>query len=243
MALKVLILGDSHTRAISKASEINGPCINGVDFEIIWVNFRNTPDARGDMPFDQALDRVSGLNQPDLVVISILGTFHNRFSLVQHELPFDFIMPGEDYMPVEGTVLVPYNTVYDEMKSFLQRNRSIVKIRDRAPCRVSHISTPPPKQDNEFIRERVKKYRDKIVDETGISAPGLRLKAWKLEARALGEFCSERGVIFVPAPGTCCDTEGFLKEEYYAQDATHANELYGRLVMQQLSELARNRDP
>jgi hypothetical protein len=44
------------------------------------------------------------------------------------------------------------------------------------------------------------------------------------------------GVDFVPPPAEAVDAAGFLKPQYWTRDPTHANHLYGRLLMKQIKE-------
>ena len=45
------------------------------------------------------------------------------------------------------------------------------------------------------------------------------------------ELCRKAGVIFVPTPEESINEHGFLKKEFYAEDATHANQFYGALLL------------
>ena len=46
----------------------------------------------------------------------------------------------------------------------------------------------------------------------------------------LAEKARTRGLMFIPVPKEVQDADGFLKREFWASDATHANEAYGDVI-------------
>jgi hypothetical protein len=42
---------------------------------------------------------------------------------------------------------------------------------------------------------------------------------------------------FVPPPQAAFDDQGFLREDLYQNDATHANSRYGTLIVEQISRI------
>ena len=53
----------------------------------------------------------------------------------------------------------------------------------------------------------------------------------------IAAICKEMGVELIKPPTDTVKKSGFLKEEYYANDATHANAKYGLLVLNQLTDM------
>ena len=84
--------------------------------------------------------------------------------------------------------------------------------------------------ETDFIKRGIKKY--------GVSPALLRLKLWKIQMSATRVLCSELDIEFMEFPSFACDLKGFVKPEYYADDATHVNELYGEHVLKELYDLA-----
>jgi hypothetical protein len=237
---KVLVLGDSHTQALAKAHAARAgrqPKSNDVLFDINWLA---KPDkSRGDLPLADALERTASLQPDDVMVISIAGALHNGLGLLQHEKPFDLFTRGDETMTLaEGCVVVPENALWDMFKVMAEPNKKIAALRDKARCRVYHLATPPPKEDGGFIMARVVRYRDRLVAEAGVNPAATRLKLWKLEMRVLAHLCAEWTMQLLLPPAEAQTTEGFLKPEYYANDATHANAAYGELVLRQLEAVA-----
>jgi hypothetical protein len=112
------------------------------------------------------------------------------------------------------------------------------RIQAAAKSRVALLSTPPPKQSNEFMlqrfmRQKKRTYRGISVEEVGLERPESRLKLWLMETRAMTKWAASEELDFVPAPAGAFDTDGFLHPRFYS-DATHANSQYGALVIDQI---------
>lgn len=234
----ILVLGDSHTRAISDA--VTQRVARGFDanhFEVSWLLTQKGETSRGSLPLEDALHRIGTLTPQDsIVAISLAGTLHNIFGLLKHERPWDFLLDRDNDEPAAGVMLIPHHTIRDAIRSTAINNKRISKIAGATRCRALHLSTPPPKADNDYINARAVRYRDRLVADTGINDPAVRLKLWLLEMRVLEELCAEWRIGFLPPPPGTQTVEGFLRPEYYAQDATHANAAYGEMVLQQLEE-------
>lgn len=87
------------------------------------------------------------------------------------------------------------------------------------------------------------RYRGAVLSESTLNPPILRLKMWEVEMQALAGVCNEWGIGYIGVPPKARTTEGFLRPEYYAPDATHANVAYGHLVLEQLVDLATKSTP
>lgn len=103
--------------------------------------------------------------------------------------------------------------------------------------------TPPPKEDDEFIRARLRKeqhFRRLAAglglepEQVPLSPPVLRLKLWHVLQGVLRDAAQDAGAGFVPSPRSAQTPEGFLKRELYAADVTHANTQYGKLMLEEL---------
>lgn len=237
---KVLVVGDSHTQALAKAHQARAgrsPQSGDVRFDINWLAKPNK--SRGDLPLADAFERAASLQPDDVMVISIAGALHNGLGLLQHQKPFDFFTGGDETMTLaEGCVVVPEKVLWDVIEVMTEPNKKIAGLRARARCRVYHLATPPPKEDGAFILAQAGRYRDRLVAEAGVNRAATRLKLWKLEMRVLAHLCGEWTIRLLLPPAEAQTTEGFLKPEYYANDATHANAGYGELVLRQLEAVA-----
>lgn len=240
--VRVFIFGDSHTHALSQASQDPVFASGDVEFDIHWLLKEKNGGVRGDMNMDAALSVIDTLGARDMVVLSFVGTAHNIFGLLKHEKPFWVVDGGEeDGLDPELGELVPMHAMWDMVESLCTNNKQVARIKERSKVPVFHLMTPPPKSNNEFIASKVKSYRGRLASDVGITPPELRFRLWKLEMRVLERFCAELGIALVPPPIESLTQEGFLSEEYYADDATHANRAYGALVLRQLHDIAFDR--
>lgn len=235
---RIFVFGDSHTRALLNAANESSTEDDFV-FSIHWMRSEKNGVVRGDLGIEDAFEKIKSLGGQDILVISLLGTAHNIFGLVQHEQPFDLMEAGSsfDMEDLHGQI-VPRNIMWDMFEFWGRRNKKIKKLKDCSSVRVFHLMTPPPKQDNGFIESKTAKYRDHVVAVKGISRAELRLRLWNLEMQVLKHICDEWGIGVIPPPNDAIETEGFLKKEFYGNDATHANTAYGALVLKQLKDIA-----
>ncbi|MCA3242662.1 MAG: hypothetical protein ING89_15320 [Rubrivivax sp.] len=240
---RVLVIGNSHTRALADARSAEpGGAVGEVDIEVFWLQSRKSEDrVVGDLPYEEACERVAGLASADLFVLSIFGAFHNIYGLLRHQQPF-WLAPESGAAPEDvpqGSELMPRRVAEAWFRAASLGNRRVDGLLKRCSARRCHLMTPPPKGDNAYIAERTKKYRERVLDDHSISDPVQRLRLWSVERRALAEALRPAGVDLVDPPDAAIDARGFLRREHYGSDATHANAAYGRLVLEQLSTLAR----
>lgn len=240
MQRKIFVIGDSHTRVLGKATELRPQApetSSDCAFDIHWLLTQKGDKARGDMPLEDAVAIAKALGPDDIIAISLAGTLHNIFGLLRHDPPFDFYTADDEGVE-PGTQVIPFHAVRDLLYDSARNNRNITAITKAANCRVFHLPTPAPKEDNEFIQEKTVRYRDRFVLDAGINSPAIRLKLWKLEMEVVEDLCRKWGISFIPAPLGSQTDAGFLRKDYYGGDATHANEAYGELVLRQLEKIA-----
>ena len=110
-------------------------------------------------------------------------------------------------------------------------------LRRATKAKLVHIIPPPPKADNAFIERNHETHFAEVLPSRGVSPPAFRLKFWKLQTRILIQLCAEIGSEVMMPPARALDAEGFLRPEFYAQDATHANWKYGERVLRRIEKL------
>jgi len=233
----IFIFGDSHTRALKDAHNNFKFLEPSLNLNIHWMLSVKNGMVRGDLRYEDALTIASNLSENDLLVISLLGTSHNLFGLIEHEIPFFFSDADQSEHNGPEKHLIPFNLMYDMFVEFSKKNKRIPELRKATKAKVIHLMTPPPKGDNDFIKSKISRYRDKVLGEHSINSPTIRLKLWQIEMQALQNVCEEYGIYIVPTPEPAFDTGGFLRADYYGGDATHANMKYGKLVLSQLEKL------
>ena len=234
---RIFIFGDSHTIALKDAQndyKFSKPYLN---LDIHWMLSEKNGVVRGDLSYKDALTCASELCESDLLVISLLGTSHNVFGLIEHEIPFFFSNADQSEHNGPEKHLLPINLMYDMFVEFSKKNKRIPELKKATKAKVIHLMTPPPKGDNDFIKSKISRYRDKVLGEHSINAPTIRLKLWQIEMQALQKVCHEYGIYVAPTPAPAFDTGGYLGADYYGGDATHANMKYGKLVLSELEKI------
>ncbi|MEK0446638.1 MAG: hypothetical protein RLZZ399_1959 [Verrucomicrobiota bacterium] len=234
---KVMIYGDSHTRALKRAAQ-GWKGRSDVTFEVYSRVKSKEGVASGDVTWEEARALAGQLTADDLIVVSVFGTAHNVFGLLKHERPFGIFDPDLPMLsPDSNCEFVPANCFRDLLLGLWGRKNVLSDLQSASSARVYHMMPPPPKEDNDYIRSKIVRYRDKIVGEHDVNDPSLRLSLWRLEMKCLNEFCKSLQIGFISPPEASFTEKGFLKADFYAADATHANSDYGQLVIEQLSRI------
>jgi hypothetical protein len=234
MSRTIFIFGDSHTKAIDQYFKEK---VDGAHNNTYIVNYLQTEkngNIQGDLTVDGALDLIDSLATGDLVVLSFLGTLHNILGLVKHESPFTFNYERAETASEE---LIPVAALRATFLEKMTQNKPIRQIIKRAKCRVLILSTPPPKQSNEYIASKMSRYREHSVSIVSLNDPGNRLAMWNIEMDALERFCESNNITRLPTPEETINEFGFLSEECFQNDVTHANAFYGKKVIEMLEEI------
>lgn len=238
---RALIVGDSHTVALQEAlaARLAREQASLIEFEILRVGL--TKPNGNKIPGPTADEIIIRLEQssPHEVLVSVIGgNQYNALGLLRHPEPFDVLEPGGDTTGAPGARIIPYAIMTQVFAEHLRNGRSAEMIRLRAAFtgRAFHMAPPPPKQDNEYIRQRAEKdfRQEKVVPP--INDPHARLRLYRLQVEGLKRLCAtlEMGVVEAPSETT---NGGFLAPDYWGKDATHANAEYGEVMLRQLETL------
>lgn len=232
---RIQLFGDSHAHAVLRAIAKR----EGKGFPVPLSAHRLLKDKNGTQigttSFEAFLKLIAGLKTKDVVVSMIGGNQHAVYSTIQHPQRFDFFSPDVDSLD-EAAEIVPYRAIEDAFDYGLRKGDavSLEAMRSATRARLIHILPPPPKQDNEHIVQHHETLFRKELPERGVSSPELRLKFWKLQARVLLKICDELNIEVVMPPQRTVDEAGFLRPEFYANDATHGNWLYGEQIIREV---------
>ncbi|WP_295492046.1 hypothetical protein [Sphingorhabdus sp. EL138] len=229
---KAVIVGQSHTVCMSAAAAATPGWGQFPVYRVRSGDKLSDPDALSN---DQAIDLVRKLNENVDVFLSIPGTYHNILGLVRSRLDFDFFLNPEDRL-LDLDYLVPRRVITSAFDMHLETEALVPKLKGVAAGRVYVLACPPPKQDNAFMMQRLlakwnKPYRGQDIAACGLNRPELRRKLWLIECERTKFWAESMGLDFLHAPHAALNDEGFLAEQYYAEDATHANEDYGLLIL------------
>jgi hypothetical protein len=233
---RIFLFGDSHSHAIQRAIQKRQGKKQAAPLAAHRLLKEKNGKHIGDTTFEQFLEATAKLGPNDVVLSMIGGNQHAVFSTIQHPQPFDFFTPeGPACDPAAG--LVPYRALEDTFVRGLRSGdgKSLEALRKATSARVVHIIPPPPKSDTGFIEKHHEtRFAQEELARLGVSPPQLRLKFWRLQARVLEEICNALGIEVMMPPARAVDEEGFLRPEFYAQDATHANWRYGERVLREV---------
>jgi hypothetical protein len=236
---RALLFGDSHAHAVQRAIDKREGKGQPVPLTAHRLLKEKNGVRIGTTSLDSFLRLISDLRPKDLVVSMIGGNQHAVYSTIQHPQRFDFFEPRGDSSVEPGAEIVPYRALEDVFATGLRRGdgRSLEALRAATVARVVHIIPPPPKHDNEYISKNHESIFASDMRQRGVSSPELRMKFWNLQTRVLVEICKELGVEVVMPPRRAVDDAGFLRPEFYANDATHGNWLYGERIVREIERL------
>jgi len=179
----------------------------------------------------------NSIAEADIIISTVYGNEHNVLGLVNHPRPFDFILNNScnNNLSVQSE-FVKKSYVEDALVSRTRPNEILLeKLRQIAGSAkpIFHLQSPPPIPSEDHIFKYPEKYGPRLK-ERGVAPKCLRLKLWKLFSQIIHNYCDQSNIDFVPNPTSVEDSEGFLKEMYWAEDATHGNKQYGTQVLDNL---------
>jgi hypothetical protein len=167
-------------------------------------------------------------------VFSIVGrSHHEERGLLQHPVPFDFVLPEAPDLPLTpGAQILPYEAVRETLLKIMTFDFQIMSaVWDLAGDRMVHILTQPPLKNLEAIE----KFPAWDYGDAAISPAHLRLKLYRIYASATRQWCAKRGVPVIDPPFEGLTDDGFLRDEYLS-NATHANVDYGVFWLRRMEQ-------
>lgn len=217
----VLILGESHSTAISRAIEIT-------DNEAL-----KSVDVRIDSDSTKVNFDLFNFYRPDKIVLAFGGTEHNIIGLIEGEPKFDFLSPSFDDFDMDRT-LVPAAAIEEmllwRMNSGLTR---ALRVRETFDCPAYALAPPPPFLSIDSKTVLPSAYLALV--EAGITPAQIRRKLYVMQCTLMKSLYEEHGIAFIEAPRKACDKDGFLLRKFWSRDPSHGNQHYGRILIQHLS--------
>ena len=178
------------------------------------------------------------------IVLLWQGNEQNAFFLVEQPPALDFVSRRVTWLPIAGdAVIVPEALIRARLSCFLDPLHEVLcLLKEQTDCRIAVVGPPPPKEDNEYLRSVLAsefiytQHREgATVDDVELCSPTLRLKVWHVVQELYEEQAKNDEVEFIPVPPLALDKGGFLKQEFWGPDLTHANRDYGSLMIDYLS--------
>ena len=234
---KILLFGDSHSYAVQRAIEKREGKGKSAHLKAHRLSKVKNGKKQGDTSLEEFLEIIRPLGPEDVVLSMIGGNQHAVFSTIQHPQSFDFLEPGVPAQKEESVELIPYRALEKSFERGIRNGdgKSLEALRKATSAKIIHVIPPPPKEDNAFIQNFHESFfANEGITSRGVSPPALRLKFWSLQTRVLKRLCEELGIEVMMPPARTRDRAGFLARDYYANDATHANYLYGELLLREV---------
>lgn len=251
MTVTAIYFGHSHTGAIFHALQARRE--SGLASPIehrpynVWrhdLNVHFVVDEDGQRIFNpRIIDEIGGIERPEgQVIVAALfgGNAHNVLGLLQADPDFDFVLrsSAEGYRIAQGAVVLPTELVRDQLlrgeAAFLEQ---LTVLSQTTKCRIVQIQSPPPIEDDDFIRTNLDKHFENRDQKIRITRPELRKKLWQMSSSIIEYHCREIGIDILPSPLEAVNERGYLREEYWG-NATHANGRYGELILLQIEQVA-----
>jgi hypothetical protein len=174
------------------------------------------------------------------------GNEHNVHYFFQNDRPFDFVSRHVNLL-IHTFNIIPQKMVRQKFKatSFDVLRAVLSSLVSGSAEGIGIVGTPPPKKDSEQLRKLLlnepvfQQWAERLgasIDTVKITSPHVRLKLWFLIQEMLGQVATEIGAKFISVPAELQDADGFLRPEYWHADVTHANRIYGEVMLRRVVE-------
>ena len=227
----VLVIGMSHIGAIAKAMTVTERRY----FKVI--NIKNSPEF-----YNWQQKTIHGaqfrIEEPKLALLSIGGNFGSIVSLFENPIPMAIGDKIKTSIPAdENRHFIPFDMFATFFRNRLTGTLDIIRqIAEALPdVPKYHLTPPPPIGDLEHIRKYPGLFQDQM--HMPLAPDDFRLKVYRLQCAIYDEYCENLGVGIIRPPEQAVDERGLLASDYWANDPTHGNEEYGRLVLGQIKEI------
>lgn len=236
MPISTLLAGHSHLEALVGARpipELELRPLAGAE----GVCVLDGPQHRDDAFWERLTLEAPGRN----IGFAWRGNEHNALYFFRASPEFDFVsrhVPGlkQDAQIVPQAAIAARfrNTSFDILEIWLH------KFREAGARKLALIGGPAPKRDGPELRARLaaEPFYAQQAEKLGATPQTValtdgfvRLKLWRLLQDLGAQTAKKFGAVYVAAPEQTLDGDGFLKEEFWSRDVTHANRAYGRLML------------
>jgi hypothetical protein len=182
----------------------------------------------------------------DVVFLCIAGNAHQTLSLVNHPMPFDFVLKERPGLPLnQQSEIVPSRLVAEALINqggyvgSIRILKAFVKyfVDQEIPNRpIVQCALPPIIPSAAHIHQYPAHFRE-LIEQYGVTPELIRYKLWKLHSQLVEAECINLGIQYVAVPSSMLDEHEFLVKDAWPQDSVHANERYGIRVLEQLIRL------
>ncbi|UYW30166.1 hypothetical protein [Methylorubrum extorquens] len=158
--------------------------------------------------------------------------------------PFDFVSSKSPEIAInDEAIILPESLIYEYFRDDAPFDEFIARLKLAKGSRPILVGTPPPKKDEQFLRsimsteaywKKDASIRMVNIMDAKITHPATRLKLWIVVQGLLEQAARRHDIEFCPVPIEVQTCEGYLREQYYGMDATHAWGGYGQIMRDHL---------
>lgn len=221
---KYLIAGHSHTFCMYQAIERNKSLSENFAV-VVQSDFSNI-----ERQSESYWKFVKSFEKEKKILISWNGNQHNIHFLIDSGQEFNTV----DFFSGDNLPIVPLKQIRELFKpTFLELKQVLNSF--SAKSNLVLLGTPPPK-NYLFLNSRIhsEKFFVDLAREMGVnlknlsvSSDSLRAYMWKFTQQLTFEVAQEQNLKFISVPKHTYDENLMLKDIYYADDLTHANDRFG----------------
>jgi hypothetical protein len=172
--------------------------------------------------------------EPQWIILSLGGNEHNVLSILQLYEKYDFILGEEPDLPLTaGAEIYPEAMARETLRDWMSDALDLLlAFRRESQAPMAQVAPPPPLPKAHILAHPGDLLPDATV-RTKISPDILRYKMWRLACGLYRETCQKAGIGYIRTPADMIDENGMLAEPYWGADATHANEAFGRRMIEE----------
>ena len=223
-----LVIGNSHTGAIGAALAQNPDPL----FRLLNLN-----EAAGPGKTPIKLLKESDLPPlPGRAIFSMFGgSEHLVLGLIEMPQPFDLMTPTDASIDGKRS-LITFAQMVAVLDGRIETSRTNWRtIRAAFDGPIWHVAPPPPFRALREGAALPEVFREKL--SLGIAPAQVRRRLYDAQLTTLRRATASLGIGLVEPPPQAVDAEGYLRDDLWTKDPTHANGAYGALVLGQMRGL------
>lgn len=172
---------------------------------------------------------------PDFIVASIGGNEHNVLGVPQASSRFDFILGEAPDLPLDPRAeILPESAVRETLRSWMREKLDVVEALRSLTSTPIYLIEPPPPLPRRRVLAYPKEFFRSAMERRQMSSDRLRYKMWRVQSSVYQAVSAARGLTFVSVPPSMIDPDGMLIEPLCGEDATHANEAFGKEILREV---------
>lgn len=166
------------------------------------------------------------------LILSIGGNQHNVLSILQLHERYDFVLGEDPSLPLDTEVeIYPEAMIRETLRDWLDQSfRELAAFRAACDLPMVQVAPPPP-----LPRAHVLAHPGELLPDRrrhkSVARDAIRHKVWRVQQNLYRERCAALGIGFVGVSADACDADGMLASAFLGTDATHANAVFGRIML------------